>query len=131
MTSCEFPRLQLRGSAGFSPASQFQSVWTEMREPKFFKERKSVFGIYLGCGGKSTMVPMKGRQWLTLSFECARVTGDAQPFSIQVDPGVRESPIVIKRFSFVSSLRVIDPCNHGDIVVQEDAFITVCHKGWS
>ena len=52
VTSCEFPRLQLRGIAGFSPASQFQSVWTEMREPKFFKERKSVFGIYLGCGGE-------------------------------------------------------------------------------
>jgi hypothetical protein len=36
------PRLQLRGSAGFTPASQFPSERTEMREPNLKELKKRV-----------------------------------------------------------------------------------------
>jgi hypothetical protein len=36
------PRLQLRGSAGFTPASQFPSEQTEMREPNLKEQKKRV-----------------------------------------------------------------------------------------
>ena len=41
MTACEFPRLQLRGSAGFSPASLLISVDEDARTKEVEKERKA------------------------------------------------------------------------------------------
>jgi hypothetical protein len=39
------PRLQLRGSAGFAPASRLPSVRTKMREPNLKERKKRVHGI--------------------------------------------------------------------------------------
>jgi len=40
VTGCQFPRLQLRGSAGFSPASRLV-VLTRVREPNGFEKEQS------------------------------------------------------------------------------------------
>jgi len=41
VTDCEFPRLQLRGSAGFSPASLLTVVDEDARTKEVEKERKA------------------------------------------------------------------------------------------
>jgi hypothetical protein len=50
----KFPRLQLRGSAGFAPASQSHRMM-RMREPKIVKEQISVDGNVLGRMGGSQL----------------------------------------------------------------------------
>jgi hypothetical protein len=48
-----FPRLQLRGSAGFSPASHEQKLQPmTWREPRFEKEQKMQSRIYWQADGK-------------------------------------------------------------------------------
>ena len=41
MTGCEFPRLQLRGSAGFPPASLLTAIDENARTKEIEKERKT------------------------------------------------------------------------------------------
>ena len=64
---------------------------------------------------------------LMFFLQGARVTGHAQPFSIQVNLRIRESPVVIKGLAFVEPFGVVDAGNHGDVVVQENALVTVRH----
>ena len=66
-----------------------------------------------------------------LFLERASMAGNAQPFFIQVNPRVCESPIMIKGFTFVKTFRVVDSGNHCDIVVQEDPLATIGHKAGS
>jgi hypothetical protein len=61
-----FPRLQLRGSAGFAPASYSTSVWLVyiMREPNFEKEQEQQLGKSTGLGG--TKSNLLNSCWLIL-----------------------------------------------------------------
>jgi len=55
--------------------------------------------------------------FLMLFLECACMTGDAHPFAVQINPRVRESPIMIKGLTFVEPFGVIDSSNHGYISI--------------
>src|SRR5450759_1786659 len=66
-----------------------------------------------------------------LFFERACMSGGAHPFAVQINPRVRESPIMIKGLTFVKPFGVIDSSNHGRVSIEEDPLFTIYHKAGS
>ena len=56
------------------------------------------------------------------------MAGNAQPFPVQVNPRVCESPIVIEWLTFAKTFGVVDSGNHGHIIVQEDSLVAIGHE---
>jgi len=71
------------------------------------------------------------RHFPTLLLKRACVTGDAHPLAIQVNPGIRESPVMIERLTFIEPFGVIDSSYDSGVPVYEDPLVRVCHKAGS
>ena len=64
MTGCQFPRLQLRGSAGFSPASHLV-VRTRVREPNDIEKEQNRTSSFRSVTGKRKCGQVFARLWHT------------------------------------------------------------------
>jgi hypothetical protein len=68
---------------------------------------------------------------MLLFLESTCVSSDAHPFTIQVDPGIGESPIVIEGLTSIEPFGVVDSSNHSGVPIQKDPLVRVCHNGGS
>lgn len=58
-----------------------------------------------------------GPSFSMLLLESARVAGDTQPFSVQINPSVRESPVVVEGLTLVKPFGMIDSSYHSRVIV--------------
>jgi len=57
--------------------------------------------------------------------------GNAQPFAVDRNPGVRKSAIMIKGLTLVKTLCVIDSSHYGHVSIEENPLVTICHEAGS